>query len=43
MKKNKIKKNQTIKIIVKGGVVVEVTNLPSGWDYQIDDKDEKCV
>lgn len=43
MRKNKSKNKRTIKIMVKGGVVVEVKNLPSGWGYQIDDKDEKCV
>ena len=33
-------KNKTIKIIVQGGVVVDVKNLPDGYVVQIVDKDE---
>ena len=29
----------TIKIIVKGGYVQEVKNIPAGFDYEIDDQD----
>ena len=29
----------TIKIFVKGGVVVDVDNLPDGFDYEIIDED----
>ena len=32
-------KNKTIKIIVQGGVVVDVKNLPDGYEIQIIDKD----
>ena len=32
-------KNKTIKIIVQGGVVVDVKNLPDGYVVQIVDKD----
>ncbi len=31
---------KTIKIIVQGGVVVDVKNLPDGYEVQIVDKDE---
>ena len=31
--------NKTIKIIVQGGVVVDVKNLPDGYVVQIVDKD----
>ena len=33
-------KTKTIKIIVQGGVVVDVKNLPDGYVVQIVDKDE---
>jgi len=32
-------KNKTIQIIVQGGVVVDVKNLPDGYEIQIIDKD----
>ena len=32
-------KMHTIKIFVKGGVVVDVDNLPDGFDYEIVDED----
>ena len=32
-------KDKTIKIIVQGGVVVDVKNLPDGYVAQIVDKD----
>jgi hypothetical protein len=32
-------KNNTIKIIVQGGVVIDVKNLPDGYVVQIVDKD----
>jgi hypothetical protein len=32
-------KNKTIKIIVQGGVVIDVKNLPDGYVVQIVDKD----
>jgi len=32
-------KEKTIKIIVQGGVVVDVKNLPDGYVVQIVDKD----
>ena len=35
-----MKKEKTIKIIVQGGVVVDVKNLPDGYEVQIVDKDE---
>ena len=31
--------NKTIKIIVQGGVVVDVKNIPDGYEVQIVDKD----
>ena len=31
-------KNKTIKIIVQGGVVVDVKNIPDGYEVQIVDK-----
>lgn len=35
--------NKTIEIMVEGGMVVEVRNVPEGWDYEIIDHDvEKC-
>ena len=33
-------KNKTIRIIVKGGVVVDVENIPDGYEVQIVDNDE---
>ncbi len=30
----------TIKIYVKGGVVVDVENVPEGYDYEVVDTDE---
>ena len=38
-RKEKMKKEKTIKIIVQGGVVVDVKNLPDGYVVQIVDKD----
>ena len=32
--------NKTIQVIVQGGVVVDVKNLPDGYVVQIVDKDE---
>jgi hypothetical protein len=29
----------TIKILVEGGIVQDVTGLPEGYDYEVDDKD----
>ena len=34
-------KNKTIQVTVQGGVVVDVKNLPEGWDLQIIDKDNQ--
>ena len=34
-------KNKTIRIIVKGGVVVDVENIPDGYEVQIVDNDER--
>jgi len=34
-------KNKTIQVTVQGGVVVDVKNLPEGWDLQIIDKDNE--
>ena len=34
-----MKKEKTIQIIVQGGVVVDVKNLPDGYVVQIVDKD----
>ena len=31
---------KTIQIIVQGGVVVDVKNIPDGYEVQIVDKDE---
>ena len=31
---------KTIQIIVEGGVVVDVKNIPDGYEVQIIDKDE---
>ena len=34
---------RTITIVVEGGCVVEVENLPDDWCYEIDDRDiEEC-
>jgi len=32
--------NKIIKIVVKGGCVIDVENLPKDWLYEIDDQDE---
>lgn len=32
-------KSPTLTITVEGGTVQDVTGLPEGWDYEIDDKD----
>ena len=32
--------NKTIRVIVQGGVVVDVENIPDGYEVQIVDKDE---
>ena len=34
-------KNKTIQVTVQGGVVIDVKNLPEGWDLQIIDKDNE--
>ena len=34
-------KDKTIQVTVQGGVVVDVKNLPEGWDLQIIDKDNQ--
>ena len=34
-------KNKTIQVTVQGGVVVDLKNLPEGWDLQIIDKDNE--
>ena len=31
--------SKKIKIVVKGGVVVDVQNLPEGYDYKVIDED----
>ena len=36
----KEEKNKTIKITVQGGVVVDVENIPDGYEVQIVDKYE---
>ena len=33
--------NKTIQVTVQGGVVIDVKNLPEGWDLQIIDKDNE--
>ena len=35
----KPKKDKTIKVIVKGGVVMDVKNIPDGYEVQIIDHD----
>ncbi len=40
LKKEVIMEEKTIQIIVEGGVVVDVKNLPDGYVVQIVDKDE---
>ena len=40
-KKGIIMENKTIQVTVQGGVVVDVKNLPEGWDLQIIDKDNE--
>ena len=37
--KNRKEKMKTIKITVQGGVVVDVENIPDGYEVQIIDKD----
>ena len=37
----KNEKNKTLQVTVQGGVVVDVKNLPEGWDLQIIDKDNE--
>ena len=39
--KKKKMENKTIQVTVQGGVVVDVKNLPEGWDLQIIDKDNE--
>ena len=34
-------KNKTVQVTVQGGVVIDVKNLPEGWDLQIIDKDNE--
>ena len=34
-------KNKTVQVTVQGGVVIDVKNLPEGWDLQIIDKDNQ--
>lgn len=31
--------DKTVKITVKGGVVIDVFNVPEGWSVEIDDQD----
>jgi len=31
--------DKTLKITVKGGVVIDVDNVPEGWSVEIDDQD----
>lgn len=31
--------NKTVKIEISGGVVIDVHNLPDGWDYEVIDYD----
>lgn len=31
--------NKTIRIVVDGGTVQDVENLPKGWDYEVQDFD----
>jgi archaellum component FlaG (FlaF/FlaG flagellin family) len=40
-KKGIIMENKTIQVTVMGGVIVDVKNLPEGWDLQIIDKDNE--
>ena len=40
-KKGIIMENKTIQVTVQGGVIVDVKNLPEGWDLQIIDKDNE--
>ena len=39
MRKDDYMKNKTIKIIVQAGVVVDVKNIPDGYEVQIIDDD----
>lgn len=32
--------SKVIKIIIEGGIVQDVHNLPEGWSYEVDDLDE---
>ena len=41
MTQEKEKKDKTIQVTVQGGVVIDVKNLPEGWDLQIIDKDNE--
>ena len=43
MKVRNMKKDKTIIIVVQGGVVVDVKNLPEGYVAQIIDKDAKKI
>ena len=40
-RKREIMENKTIQVTVQGGVVIDVKNLPEGWDLQIIDKDNE--
>ncbi len=40
MKGNKMKKDKTIKVMVKWGIVADVKNLPDGWTLKVIDRDE---
>ncbi len=34
-------KDKTIVIEIQGGVLIDVRNLPEGWDYELIDWDDK--
>ena len=37
----KYRRKGTIRIVVEGGLVVDVSNLPRGWEYEIRDIDHE--
>ena len=34
---------RTIVIVIEGGVLVEVENLPDDWYYEVDDRDSQDI
>jgi hypothetical protein len=39
---NMMPPNGTVTVLVEGGCVQDVVDLPDGWNYQVDDHDGDC-